>query len=107
MATGAAILAEACGEPLKQIAQNAGFEGGVVLQQTLAAKRGVGLNAATGEMEDLAKGGIVDPAKVIRAALQNAVSVAGTVLMTTCMITDLPEEENEAPGGGGGMDDMM
>jgi len=107
VATGAAILAEACGEPLKQIAQNAGFEGGVVLQQTLAAKRGVGLNAATGEMEELAKGGIVDPAKVIRAALQNAVSVAGTVLMTTCMITDLPEEENEAPGGGGGMDDMM
>ena len=106
-ATGAAILAEACGAPLKQIAQNAGFEGGVVLEQTLAAKRGVGLNAATGEMEDLTKGGIVDPAKVIRAALQNAVSVAGTVLMTTCMITDLPEEDKEGAGAGGGMDDMM
>jgi len=105
IATGAAILAQACAEPLKQIAQNAGLEGGVVLQQTLAAKRGIGLNAATGEMEDLAKGGIIDPAKVIRAALQNAVSVSGTVLMTTCMITDLPEDDKEAPGAG--MDDMM
>lgn len=111
-ATGAAIVYEACGEPVVQIANNAGLEGTVVLQQVMDAKTGIGLNAATGEMTDMVKAGILDPAKVIRMALQNAVSVAAMMLTTTCMITDLPEKKKApaGPGGGGpgmgGMGDM-
>lgn len=107
-ATGAAIVASACEEPIVAIATNAGFEGRVILDQVAEAKAGFGLNAAIGKIEDMAKSGIIDPAKVIRSALQNAVSVASTMLMTTCMVTDLPEKKKAPAGapGGGGMGDM-
>jgi chaperonin GroEL len=68
------------------------------LQDVLASKQGYGLNGATGEIEDLVKSGVIDPAKVVRCALQNAVSVAAMFVTTTCLITDLPEkEEDKAP----------
>jgi len=97
-ALGVTMLANACAASLMQIAENAGLEGGVVLQDVLASKPGYGLNAETGEIEDLVKGGVIDPAKVVRCALQNAVSVAAMFITTTCLITDLPEkEEDKAP----------
>lgn len=94
-ALGAAIVAKAMLEPLSQIAANAGHEGAVIVQRVLEAKGNVGLNAETGEIEDLVKSGIIDPAKVIRCALQNAVSAATMVIMTECLVTDLPKPEKE------------
>ena len=112
-AVGVSMVANACAMPLMQIAENAGLEGGVVLQDVLASKQGYGLNAVTGVIEDMVKNGIIDPAKVVRSALQNAVSVGGMVITTTCLIAELPEkEEKPAPhphhhGMGGGMPGMM
>ena len=109
-ATGAAIVSHALGEPLAQIARNAGFEGNVMVHAVLDSKPGFGLNAATGNIEDLAKAGIIDPAKVICAALRNSVSVAGVFVTTECLITDIPKKEQPAPPGpphGGGMPGMM
>jgi chaperonin GroEL len=116
-AVGVSIVANACATPLMQIAENAGLEGGVVLQDVLASKQGYGLNAVTGVIEDMAKSGIVDPAKVVRSALQNAVSVAGMVITTTCLIAEIPEKEEKPAsyphqhgmggGMGGGMPGMM
>ena len=107
-AVGAAIVARACAAPFIQIADNAGKEGAALLEQVLAAKTGTGYNAATDTIEDMVKAGIVDPAKVIRSALQNAVSVASMMLTTTCLITDLPEKKKDAghAHGGGGMGGM-
>ncbi|NLN92146.1 MAG: chaperonin GroEL [Candidatus Hydrogenedens sp.] len=93
--TGALMLAKAMAEPLAIIAQNAGLEGAVTVNEVMAAKGNVGFNAATGVMEDLVKAGIIDPAKVVRTALQNAVSAAGMIISTECLITDAPEKEDD------------
>src|SRR5215216_1997063 len=105
-ATGAAIVRKALEEPLKQIAANAGLEGGVVVEKVRGLDPGQGLNAATGEYTDMSKAGIVDPAKVVRSALQNATSIAGLFLTTEAVVADKPEKEKAPamPGGGGDMD---
>jgi len=99
-ATGANIVRVALEAPLKQIAVNAGLEGGVVADKVRNLDPGWGLNAATGQYEDLIKAGIIDPAKVTRSALQNAASIAALFLTTEVVIADRPER-NAAPGGGG------
>ncbi len=114
-AIGQGIVSKSVGAPLIQIAANAGHEGSVVAEAVLNNKGNVGLNAATGEYEDLVVSGIIDPAKVIRCALQNAVSAATMIITTECLITDIPEKPK--PGGGhddhhhgggmGGMPGMM
>ncbi|NEA34180.1 chaperonin GroEL [Streptomyces sp. SID13031] len=106
-ATGAAIVRSAVEAPLKQIAFNAGLEGGVVVEKVRNLEPGWGLNAATGEYVDLIKTGIIDPAKVTRSALQNAASIAALFLTTEAVIADKPEKAGAAPGGApdmGGMD---
>jgi chaperonin GroEL len=107
-ATGANIVRVALEAPLKQIAANAGLEGGVVAEKVRTLPAGWGLNAATGEYEDLVKAGIIDPAKVTRSALQNAASIAGLFLTTESVVADKPEKEKATAGGGmpdgGGMD---
>ncbi|MGO8874758.1 MAG: chaperonin GroEL [Acidimicrobiales bacterium] len=105
-ATGARIIARAVEEPLKQIAVNAGLEGGVVVDKVKGLKHGNGLNAATGEYEDLFKAGVIDAAKVTRSALQNAASIAALFLTTEVVIVDKPEESAPAMPGGGGMEDF-
>ena len=105
-ATGVNIVRVAIEAPLKQIATNAGLEGGVVAERVANLKAGEGLNAATGEYVDMIKAGIIDPAKVTRSALQNAASIAALFLTTEAVIADKPEK-NPAPAmpdGGGGMD---
>ncbi len=96
-ATGAKIVAIALQEPLRWIALNAGLEGMITVRQVERETGSVGLNAATGEFEDLFKAGVIDPAKVTRSALQNAASVAAMALTTECLITDVPEEEPPIP----------
>ena len=100
--TGAGIVLRSLDAPARLIADNAGLEGAVVVQQLERETGSVGLNAATGEFEDLLKAGVIDPAKVTRAALQNAASIASLLLTTECLVADEPEE---APAGGG-MPDM-
>ena len=104
-ATGATIVSKALSEPLKWIATNAGLEGSVMVQKVAAASGPMGLNADTGEIVDLMKAGIIDPAKVTRSALQNAASIAGLLLTTEVLVTDKPEKKQEpaAAAGGGGM----
>jgi chaperonin GroEL len=111
---GARIVAKALEAPLRWIAHNAGFEGGVVADRIRSEKPGHGLNAATGEYVDLFKAGIVDPARVTRAALENAASIAALLLTTEATIVDKPEEDEEeaaahahAGAGMGGMGGMM
>jgi chaperonin GroEL len=108
-ATGARTVYEALVAPGRHIANNAGLEGSVVVREVEAAEGSMGMNAATGEMTDLLKAGIIDPAKVTRAALQNAASIAAMVLTTECLVADEPEPEGAGmPGGGmGGMGGMM
>ncbi len=109
-ATGARTVYEALVAPGRHIANNAGLEGSVVVREVEAAEGSNGMNAATGEMTDLLKAGIIDPAKVTRAALQNAASIAAMVLTTECLVADEPEPEGAGgmPGGGmGGMGGMM
>ena len=103
-ATGARIVAKAVEEPLKQIAVNAGLEGGVVVEKVRGLKGANGLNAATGEYTDLFKDGVIDAAKVTRSALQNAASIAALFLTTEAVIVDKPEEDAPAMPGAG-MDD--
>ena len=98
-ALGASIVRRASGSPLRKLCDNAGVEGSLVVQQVLKSKGATGYNVATDVYEDLIKAGVVDPTKVTRTALQNAGSVAGLLLTTDCMITDIPEEEKPAPGG--------
>ena len=106
-ATGAAIVRTAASAPLKQIAVNAGLEGGVVAEKVRNSDTGFGLNAATGEYVDLVGAGIIDPAKVTRSALQNAASIAALFLTTEAVIADKPEKAAPAmPGGDGGMGGM-
>ncbi len=101
--TGARLVYESLVAPARNIAMNAGLEGSVMVQAIEVASGAVGLNAATGEITDLVKAGIIDPAKVTRAALQNAASIAALVLTTECVVADKPEP---APAMGGGMDPM-
>ncbi len=115
-ATGASIVAKALAEPLRIIADNAGLEGSVSVRQVESESGSVGLNAATGEFEDLVKVGVIDPAKVTRSALQNAASIAGLLLTTEALVADKPEKADPAAaaaaaaamgGGMGGMGGMM
>jgi chaperonin GroEL len=103
--TGAVIVRRALEEPLKQIATNAGLEGGVVAEKIRGLSEGEGLNAATGEYGDMMKFGVVDPTKVTRSALQNAASIAALFLTTEAVVAEKPEKE-KAPAmpGGGDMD---
>jgi chaperonin GroEL len=105
-ATGAKIVEVSIEAPLKQIAINAGLEGGVVVEKVRNLEAGFGLNAASGEYVDMIKAGIIDPAKVTRSALQNAASIAALFITTEAVITDKPEPKgaNPAPQGGGDMD---
>ncbi|GDX14667.1 60 kDa chaperonin 1 [Actinomycetes bacterium] len=100
-ATGARSVYDSLTAPARHIADNAGMEGAVAVQQVEAAKGNTGMNAATGEMTDLVKAGIIDPAKVTRAALQNAASIAALVITTECLVADKPEKGGGAPAGGG------
>jgi chaperonin GroEL len=105
-ATGAKIVELAIEAPLKQIAINAGLEGGVIVEKVRNLPTGQGLNAATGEYVDMIKSGIIDPAKVTRSALQNAASIAALFLTTEAVIADKPEPKSAMPAapGGGDMD---
>ena len=102
-ATGARTVWEALDAPARNIADNAGMEGALVVQRVESEKGAMGLNAATGEYVDLVKAGIIDPAKVTRAALQNAGSIAALVLTTECLVADKPEKGGGGGGMGGGM----
>ncbi len=103
--TGAKIVHRGLEEPLRQLAENAGLEGSVVVNDVRNAKQGQGLNAETGEIVDLVKEGIIDPAMVTRSALQNAASIAKNILTTEAIVAEVPEKES-AGGAGGGMPDM-
>ena len=105
-AIGAQIVRRAVEHPVRMLCANAGVEGAVVVGQILANKGNYGYNVASGDYEDLVKAGVVDPTKVTRTALQNASSIAGLLLTTECMITEIPEKEKAPahPPGGGGMD---
>ncbi|HEY5160558.1 MAG TPA: chaperonin GroEL, partial [Gaiellaceae bacterium] len=109
--TGAAIIVRALEEPLRQLAENGGFEGSVVVNQVRSAAKGQGLNVDDGEIEDLVKVGIIDPTMVTRSALQNAASIAKNILTTEAVVAEAPEKN--AGGGGmpggdmGGMGGMM
>jgi len=105
--TGAAIIQRALEEPVRQIAENAGYEGSVVIAQVKERPVGTGFNAATEEYVDMMGAGIVDPAKVTRSALQNAASASATLLTTEAGITEIPAPEAAAPAAGGGMPPMM
>ncbi len=94
-------MRKAIESPLRALASNAGVEGSIIVQEVKRRKGNDGYNVATGEYEDLVKAGVVDPKKVTRTALQNAASIAGLLLTTECLITEVPEKEKPSPGGGG------
>ncbi|MDX6586192.1 MAG: chaperonin GroEL [Solirubrobacterales bacterium] len=102
--TGAKIVLRALEEPVRQLAYNAGLEGSVVVNDIRKAKKGHGLNAETGEIEDLVGAGIIDPAMVTRSALQNAASIGKNILTTEAIVAEMPDKDGG--GGGGGMPDM-
>src|SRR6059058_23066 len=104
--TGARIVLRALEEPLRQLAENAGLEGSVVVNDVRKAKKGHGLNAATNEIGDLVAEGVIDPAMVTRSALQNAASIAKNILTTEAIVAEVPEKDGAGGGGGGGMPDM-
>jgi len=108
-ATGARIIKRALEEPLRQLAQNAGLEGSVIVNEVRNAKTGHGLNVDTGETVDLVAAGIIDPAMVTRSALQNAASIAKNIITTEAVVAEVPEKAGAGGGmpGGGGMPDMM
>ena len=106
---GVDIIARAIEEPLRWIATNAGHEGSIVVQKVRDMKDSEGFNALTDTYEDLVKAGVIDPAKVVRSALQNSSSIASLLLTTEALICDIPEEKKDAPAGmpgGGGMGGM-
>jgi chaperonin GroEL len=107
---GASIIKRALEEPLRQIAINAGHEGSVVVAKVKEEKGNVGFDAAKEQYADMIKSGIIDPTKVVRSAIQNAASVAGLMLTTEVLVTEVPEKEKPMPmppgGGGGGMGGM-
>jgi chaperonin GroEL len=102
--TGVKIVQRALQEPLRMIASNAGVEGAVVVGEVEKSKGSKGFNAVTGQFEDLAAAGIIDPTKVVRTALQNASSIAGLLLTTDAALTELPEPKKNAPPMPGGDD---
>ncbi|TCL53822.1 chaperonin GroEL [Hydrogenispora ethanolica] len=105
VATGISIVRKALAEPLKQIANNAGVEGSVIVEKVVSMPAGQGYNALTGEFTDMVKAGIIDPAKVTRSALQNAASIAAMLLTTECLVAEIPEKKPPVvPPHGGGMD---
>jgi len=106
--TGVSIIRRALEEPIRQIAENAGQEGSVIVQKALLEKTNVGYNAEDDKFEDMIQAGIIDPAKVTRTALQNAASIAGLMITTEALVSDIPEEEKAPamPMGGGGMPGM-
>jgi chaperonin GroEL len=106
-ATGLKIILRAIEEPLRQIAQNAGFEGAVIVNQVRDGKDNFGFNALTGKFEDMLDAGIIDPTKVTRSALENAASVASVIVMSDATIHDAQEDAMPAMPGGGGMDPGM
>jgi chaperonin GroEL len=105
---GVDIVRRALEEPTRQLANNGGYEGSVIVKEAIAAKGNHGFNAQTGEFEDLVKAGVIDPAKVTKTALLNAASIAGLMLTTEALVSEVKEEKKEAGGmpGGGGMGDM-
>jgi len=107
---GVDILRKALESPTKQIAENAGVEGSVIVEKLKGKENGIGFNAISGEFENMIKAGIVDPAKVTRSAIQNAASIGGMILTTECLVSDKPEEKKDMPamppGGMGGMGGM-
>jgi chaperonin GroEL len=105
-ARGVAIIRAVLEKPLRSISENAGRDSNEVVSKVFSLEAGMGLNAATGDYVDMFKEGIIDPLKVVKAALTNAVSVASLVLTTEAVITDIPEEKKTPPmpGGMGGMD---
>jgi len=105
-ATGVEIIRKALEEPLRQIAENSGFEGSVVANKVRDMKPGEGLNSATGEFGDLIADGVIDPTMVTRSALQNAASIAKNILTTECIVAEPPEEGGGGGMPGGGMPDM-
>ena len=105
--TGASIVARALEEPVRQLAQNAGMEGSIVVDKIRHGTKGQGLNVDTGEYEDLVKAGIIDPTMVTRSALQNAASIAKNILTTEAVVAEAPEKQPAAAGMPGGMPDMM
>ena len=107
MGVGVQIVRRALEEPVRQIAENAGAEGSIVVEKVKNSEKGFGYNAATGQYEMMYDSGIVDPAKVVRSAIQNAASIAGLFLTTEAVVADKPDEGNKFPGlGGMGMDGM-
>jgi chaperonin GroEL len=107
--TGATIVVRSLEEPVRQLANNAGLEGSIVVDKVRNAEKGFGLNVETGEYEDLVKSGITDPTMVVRSALQNAASIAKNILTTEAVVAEAPEKQGAAagmPGGMGGMDMM-
>ncbi|MGQ9824736.1 MAG: chaperonin GroEL [Desulfotomaculales bacterium] len=104
--TGVDIIRRALEEPVRQIANNAGAEGSVVVEKVKSSPQGIGFNALTGEYVNMIEAGIVDPAKVTRTALQNAASIAAMILTTETLVAEKPEKEKEGPGGMGGMPPM-
>jgi chaperonin GroEL len=105
-ATGANIVKKAVEEPIRAIANNAGFDGAVIADAVKKSKPGIGFNASTGEFGEMVNMGIIDPTKVTRAALQNAASIANMVLVTESLVADIPEKEKTPPAMPGGMGDM-
>jgi chaperonin GroEL len=106
---GVNIVARAIEEPMRWIATNAGHEGSIVVQKVREMKDTEGFNALTDTYEDLVKAGVIDPAKVVRSALQNSSSIASLLLTTEALVSEIPEEKKEAPAGmpgGGGMGGM-
>ncbi|MDP9277353.1 MAG: chaperonin GroEL, partial [Actinomycetota bacterium] len=103
--TGALIIQRSLEEPVRQIAENSGLEGSVVVNKVRDLKPGEGLNAETGEYGDLVADGVIDPTMVTRSALQNAASIAKNILTTEAIVAEPPEKEG-AMAGGGGMPDM-
>ena len=101
--TGMRIVLRSLEEPLRQISENAGYEGSVVVNEVRRSEAGIGLNAATGEYVDLVSAGVIDPAMVTRSALQNAASIAKNILTTEAIVAEVPDKDS---GGGGGMPDM-
>ncbi len=105
MQTGLTIIKRALEEPVRQLAINAGAEGSIITQKLLGEETNVGYNVETGKYEDMFSAGVIDPAKVVRCAMQNASSIAGLLLTTEALVTEIPEKEEGAPGPppGGGM----
>jgi len=103
-AVGVQIVRACLEAPLRQLVNNAGMEGALIVQEVKSGKGAYGYNVATGKYSDLIKDGVLDPAKVTRSALQNAASIAGLLLTTECMVTEIPTDEKPAPGGHGGGD---